>query len=568
MKQFIFSGLKSLVFLFFLIFMGQTAAQDQNSRSPNRPANNKKPNILVIMGDDVGWFNIGAYHRGIMSGKTPNLDRLAKEGMLFTDYYAEASCTAGRANFITGELPIRTGLTTVGQAGADVGIPKEACTIATALKEQGYATAQFGKNHLGDLNKYLPTVHGFDEYFGYLYHLDAMSDPYWFDYPQDWIDKTGPRNLIHSWATDFDDPTEQPRWGRIGKQKIQDEGPLAPFPNMKDRQNWQEGRKAKYDMETFDEVLVEASKGFMDKAKQDGKPFFLWHNTTRMHVFTYLSPKYQALMNSKTNYNVEEAGMAQLDDSVGALLKHLEDIGEADNTIVIFTTDNGAEVFTWPDGGMTPFRATKGTVFEGGFRVPCIVRWPGHVKPGTIENGIFSGLDWFPTLLAAAGNPDITKQLLDGVKLGDRSYKNHLDGYNQISLLNGKGPSARHEIFYFGGAQLGAIRIDDFKFQFFQQPWGWPGEKLVTDMPTIVNLRQDPFERTPSVRGESINHMAGGYMNDFFAREFWRFVVVQKAVERLAGTALEYPPMQDPASFNLSAVKTKIDEMMKSHEGQ
>ncbi|CDR34230.1 arylsulfatase [Criblamydia sequanensis] len=568
MKQFIFSGLKSLIFLFFLIFVGQTTAQDQNSRSPNRPSSNKKPNILVIMGDDVGWFNIGAYHRGIMSGKTPNLDRLAKEGMLFTDYYAEASCTAGRANFITGELPIRTGLTTVGQAGADVGIPKEACTIATALKELGYATAQFGKNHLGDLNKFLPTVHGFDEYFGYLYHLDAMSDPYWFDYPEDWIDKTGPRNLIHSWATDFDDPTEQPRWGRIGKQKIQDEGPLAPFPNMKDRQNWQEGRKAKYDMETFDEVLVEASKGFMDKAKQEGKPFFLWHNTTRMHVFTYLSPKYQALMNSKTNYNVEEAGMAQLDDSVGALLKHLEDIGEADNTIVIFTTDNGAEVFTWPDGGMTPFRATKGTVFEGGFRVPCIVRWPGHVKPGSIENGIFSGLDWFPTLLAAAGNPDITKQLLDGVQLGDRSYKNHLDGYNQISLLNGKGPSARHEIFYFGGAQLGAIRIDDFKFQFFQQPWGWPGEKIVTDMPTIVNLRQDPFERTPSVRGESINHMAGGYMNDFFAREFWRFVVVQKAVERLAATALEYPPMQDPASFNLSAVKTKIDEMMKSHEGK
>lgn len=568
MKQFIFSGLKSLVFLFFLIFIGQTAAQDPNPRSPNRPSSNKKPNILVIMGDDVGWFNIGAYHRGIMSGKTPNLDRLAKEGMLFTDYYAEASCTAGRANFITGELPIRTGLTTVGQAGADVGIPKEACTIATALKELGYATAQFGKNHLGDLNKFLPTVHGFDEYFGYLYHLDAMSDPYWFDYPEDWIDKTGPRNLIHSWATDFDDPTEQPRWGRIGKQKIQDEGPLAPFPNMKDRQNWKEGRKAKYDMETFDEVLVEASKRFMDKAKQDGKPFFLWHNTTRMHVFTYLSPKYQALMNSKTNYNVEEAGMAQLDDSVGALLKHLEDIGEADNTIVIFTTDNGAEVFTWPDGGMTPFRATKGTVFEGGFRVPCIVRWPGHVEPGTIENGIFSGLDWFPTLLAAAGNPDITKQLLNGVKLGDRSYKNHLDGYNQISLLNGKGPSLRHEIFYFGGAQLGAIRIDDFKFQFFQQPWGWPGEKLVTDMPTIVNLRQDPFERTPSVRGESINHMAGGYMNDFFAREFWRFVVVQKAVERLAGTALEFPPMQDPASFNLSAVKTKIDEMMKSHEGQ
>lgn len=527
----------------------------------------KKPNILVIMGDDIGWFNIGAYHRGIMSGKTPNLDKLANEGMLFTDYYAEASCTAGRANFITGELPIRTGLTTVGQAGADVGLPDEACTIATALKELGYATGQFGKNHLGDLNKYLPTVHGFDEYFGYLYHLDAMSDPYWFDYPQDWIDKTGPRNLVHCWATDVDDPTVQPRWGKIGKQKIVDEGPLAPFPDMKDMQNWQVGRKAKYDMETFDEVLVKSSNAFMDKAKADGKPFFLWHNTTRMHVFTYLSPKYQAMMNSTTNYNVEEAGMAQLDDSVGQLLKHLEDIDEADNTIVIFTTDNGAEVFTWPDGGMTPFRATKGTVFEGGFRVPCIVRWPGHVKGGTVENGIFSGLDWFPTLLAAAGNTDITNQLLKGAKLGDRTYKNHLDGYNQLDLLKGKAPSARHEIFYFGGAQLGAIRIDNFKFQFFQQPWGWPGEKLTTDMPTIVNIRQDPFERTPNSRGESLNNMGGGYMNDFYARQFWRFVAVQKEVGKLAMTAIDYPPMQAPASFNLSAIKAKIDEMLKQHQG-
>lgn len=527
----------------------------------------KKPNILVIMGDDIGWFNIGAYHRGIMSGKTPNLDKLANEGMMFTDYYAEASCTAGRANFITGELPIRTGLTTVGQAGADIGIPAEACTIATALKAQGYATGQFGKNHLGDLNKFLPTVHGFDEYFGYLYHLDAMSDPYWFDYPQEWIDIYGPRNLVHCWATDVDDPTEQPRWGRIGKQKIVDEGPLAPFPDMKDMQNWQVGRKAKYDMQTFDEVLVKSSIDFMDKAKADGKPFFLWHNTTRMHVFTYLSPKYQALMNSKTNYGLEEAGMAQMDDCIGQLLKHLEEMGEADNTIVIFTTDNGAEVFTWPDGGMTPFRATKGTVFEGGFRVPCIARWPGKIKPGTVENGIFSGLDWFPTLLAAAGNSNITNQLLNGVKLGDRTYKNHLDGYNQISLLQGKGPSARHEIFYFGGAELGAIRIDDFKFQFYQQPWGWPGEKLTTDMPTIVNLRQDPFERTPSIRGESLNNLGGGYMNSFYAREFWRFVMVQKEVANLAKTAIDFPPMQKPASFNLSAVKAKIDAVIEQHAG-
>jgi arylsulfatase A-like enzyme len=528
----------------------------------------RKPNILVIMGDDVGWFNIGAYHRGIMSGKTPSLDKLAAEGMMFTDYYAEASCTAGRANFITGELPLRTGLTTVGQAGADVGIPDEAVTLATALKSLGYATGQFGKNHLGDLNKYLPTVHGFDEYFGYLYHLDAMSDPYWFDYPQDWIDKYGPRNLVHSWATDKDDPTVEPRWGRIGKQKIVDEGPLAPFPNMADRQNWQQGRNAKYDMESFDEALVEHSKRFMDEAKKQGKPFFIWHNTTRMHVFTYLPPKYQALMDAKNNYNVEEAGMAQMDDAAGALLKHLDEIGEANNTIVIFTTDNGAEVFTWPDGGMTPFRATKGTVFEGGFRVPAIIRWPGKVKPGSVENGIFSGLDWLPTLTAAAGNPNITEQLLKGVKLGDRTYKNHLDGYNQLDLLLGTGPSVRHEIFYFGGPHLGAIRIDDFKFQFFQQPYGWPGEKTTTDMPTIVNLRQDPFERTPSLRGESLNESGGGYMNSFMAREFWRFVMVQKKVAELAETAVEFPPMQAPATFNLDAIKREIQEKLKGHEGE
>src|SRR5271167_826064 len=528
----------------------------------------KKPNILVIMGDDVGWFNVGAYHRGIMSGKTPNLDKLAADGMMFTDYYAEASCTAGRANFITGELPIRTGLTTVGLPGADVGMPDQAVTIAAILKEQGYETAQFGKNHLGDLNKFLPTLHGFDEFFGYLYHLDAMSDPYWHDYPQDWIDKTGPRDIVHSWATDVDDPTVMPRWGVVGKQKIVDEGPLAPWKNMSDLQGWQKGRPAKYDMDTFDEVLVEKSNGFMDKAKKDGKPFFIWHNTARMHVWTTLSPKYKAMMNPDSKYGEEDAGMAQMDDCIGALMKHLDDIGEADNTIVVFSTDNGAEVFTWPDGGMTPFKGTKGTAFEGGFRVPAIIRWPGHVKPGSVENGIFSGLDWFPTLTAAAGNPNITDQLLKGVKLGDRTYKNHLDGYNQMALLTGTGPSARHELFYFAGPHLGAIRIDDFKFQFIQQPWGWPGEKITTDMPSIVNIRQDPFERVSDLRGESTNSGAFGYGNEFFAREFWRFVVVQQTVGKLALTAVDYPPMQDPATFNLDAIKAKIQEMMRAHEAQ
>lgn len=559
MRQKAFRFLALLTGFAALLSMSSQAIAQENGKKPNanEKKSNTKPNILVIMGDDIGWFNIGAYHQGIMSGKTPNLDKLAAQGMRFTDYYAEASCTAGRANFITGELPIRTGLTTVGQAGADVGIPAEACTLATALKAQGYATGQFGKNHLGDLNKYLPTLHGFDEFHGYLYHLDAMSDPYWYSYPKDpaFRAKYGPRNVIHCWATDNDDETEQPRWGKIGKQRIVDDGPLPPHP--------MEG--VKYNMETFDDVLLQDSFAFMEKAKKDGKPFFLWHNPTRMHVWTFLSEKYKNMMNSETNFGLEEAGMAQLDDIVGALMKKLDELGLAENTIVIFTTDNGAEVFTWPDGGMTPFRMSKGTIYEGGFRVPCIIRWPGKIKPGTIENGIFSGLDWFPTLLAAADNPNISEQLKQGVKLGERTYKNHLDGYNQMDLLTGKGASKRHEIFYFGGAELGAVRIDNFKFQFYDQPDGWPGPKVTLDMPLLYNIRQDPFERTPI---QNLGQGSGDYMNGFYAREFWRFVFVQDVVAKLGATAIDFPPMQDPASFNLAEVKRKIDAAIKAHQGQ
>ncbi|MEY9599585.1 arylsulfatase A-like enzyme [Bradyrhizobium japonicum] len=364
-RDLLLSG-SSLVAASALSAVGLTTTAQAQQQPAAPAAAGRRPNILVIMGDDVGWFNIGAYHRGIMSGKTPNLDKLASEGMMFTDYYAEASCTAGRANFITGELPIRTGLTTVGQAGADVGIPAQAATLATALKEQGYATGQFGKNHLGDLNKYLPTLHGFDEFFGYLYHLDAMSDPYWYSFPIDekYYNTYGPRSVIHSFATDTEDSTEMPRWGKIGKQRIIDEGPLPPFPDMSNVPNMHDlpFLKPKYDMTTFDEVLVKASTDFMSKAKREGKPFFVWHNTTRMHVWTFLSKKYSSMQNSQTNYGLEEAGMTQMDDSIGALMKHLDDIGEANNTILIFTTDNGAEVFTWPDGGMTPFKNTKGTV--------------------------------------------------------------------------------------------------------------------------------------------------------------------------------------------------------------
>jgi arylsulfatase len=533
-------------------------------------AQQQRPNIIFIMGDDVGWFNIGAYHQGIMSGKTPNLDRLASEGMRFTDYYAEASYTAGRANFITGELPIRTGMTTVGQAGADVGLPAQAPTIATALKSMGYATGQFGKNHLGDLNKYLPCVHGFEEFFGYLYHLDAMSDPYWYSYPTDPAirNAVGPRNLVHCTASDTDDPTVDPRWGKVGKQKIVDEGPLAPGPGI--------GRTpyggadegvgdAKYDMTTFDEVLVNKSVDFMKKAKDAGKPFFLWHNTTRMHVWTFLSAKYKAMMNPETNYGMEEAGMAQLDDSVGALLKGLDDLGIADNTIVVFSTDNGAEVFTWPDGGMTPFRATKGTIYEGGFRVPAIVRWPGKVPAGKVENSMMSGLDWFPTFVAAAGNPNIVDELKAGKQLGDQTYKFHLDGYNQSDLLTSKGPSKRHEIWYFAESRLGALRLDEFKYRFIDQPEGWPGPKVEINMPILTNIKQDPFERTPIT---GLLEGAPTYMNDFLAREFWRFVYVQQKVGELATTAIDFPPMQKGASFNLAAVKEQIEAAIaKGHPG-
>jgi arylsulfatase len=504
----------------------------------------KKPNIVVIMGDDIGMWNIGAYHRGMMAGRTPNLDKLAKGGMLFTDYYAEASCTAGRANFITGELPIRTGMTTVGQAGAKIGIPAEACTIATALKAQGYATGQFGKNHLGDLNEFLPTVHGFDEFFGYLYHLDAMEDPAHPAYPQELLNVVGPRNMVHCWATDVDDPTEMPRWGKIGKQKIEDAGTLYPKR-----------------METVDDEILDLTLKFMDKAKAANKPFFVWLNPTRMHIVTHLSPKYEALRTSENGWSEEEAGMAQIDDIVGSVMQYLKDNGFDDNTIVVFTTDNGTEAFTWPDGGQTPFAQCKGTVMEGGFRVPCLLRWPGHVPADSVQNGIFSGMDWFPTFLAAAGDPDITNKLLKGVKIGDRTYKNHLDGYNQLDAITGKGASARHEIWYFGESTLGAVRIDDYKYRFIDQPQGWLGVKGHVDVPFLINLRLDPFERTGWPE-DGTKQGSQAYF-DWFKYEFWRFVFVQQQVAKLAQTAIEYPPMQRGASFNLEALKAELAKKME-----
>lgn len=529
----------SLAVLVFSLFAQGRVAQAEG-----------KPNIIVIMGDDVGWFNIGAYHQGMMAGRTPNLDRLAVEGMRFTDYYAEASCTAGRANFITGEIPIRTGLTTVGQAGATIGMPDEAPTIATALKALGYETGQFGKNHLGDRNQFLPTVHGFDEFWGYLYHLDAMEDPFQPTYPQNLKDKVGPRNLLHTWATNTDDPTVDPRWGKVGKQKIEDEGPLPPHPVQ----------GIKYNMETVDEVILDHTLQFIDKSKADGKPFFIWLNPTRMHVFTHLSPKYEAMRTAENGWTVEEAGMAQLDDIVGGVMQKLKDSGLEDNTIVVFTTDNGAENFSWPDGGQTPFAGGKGTVLEGGFRVPCIIRWPGHVPAGKVENGIMSGLDWFPTFLAAAGDPNIIDELKQGKQLGDRTYKVHLDGYNQSDLITGKGPSARHEIFYFAEGTLGAVRVDDYKYRFIDQPGGWLGNTVKVDWPILTDLRLDPFERT-STPAQSM------FQANWFGNEFWRFVLVQQVVGQAAQTFIEFPPMQKGASFNLEQVKEELQKKAKQAQG-
>ena len=430
-------------------------------------AQDKKPNILFIMGDDIGMWNIGAYHRGLMAGRTPNLDKLAKEGMLFTDYYAEASCTAGRANFIIGELPIRTGMTTVGQA-----VPRSASQPRLAR------SPPHSKRRATPPVSSAKIISAISMSSCPLSTASTSSSATSITSTR-WKTRRIPTTRRICWtrsarATWFiagppitDDPTVMPRWGKIGKQKIEDAGTLYPER-----------------MKTVDDEIRDLAFKFIDKAKTDNKPFFCWLNPTRMHIVTHLSDKYEKMRNSENGWSEEEAGMAQLDDDVGLVMQKLKDIGVDDNTIVVFTTDNGTELFTWPDGGTTPFAQCKGTVMEGGFRVPCILRWPGHVPADSVQNGIFSGLDWFPTFLAAAGNPNITDQLLKGVKLGDRTYKNHLDGYDQMAAITGKGPSARHEIFYLGESTVGAVRIDDYKYRFIDQPNGWLGAKTQWTFPT------------------------------------------------------------------------------------
>ena len=496
----------------------------------------KKPNILVIMADDIGIWNISAYHRGMMGGQTPNIDRIAREGALFTDYYGQQSCTAGRAAFIIGQHPFRTGLLKVGMPGAKQGLQHSDPTIAELLKPHGYATAQIGKNHLGDRNEYLPTLHGFDEFYGNLYHLNAEEEPEDPDYPKapdypNFRKNFGPRGLLDCKATNEDDPTEDPRFGRVGKQTIKDTGPIT--------------RKR---METVEEELLARSLDFMDRTVKAGKPFFLWHNTTRMHAFTRLSPKWE----NKSGHGLYADGMMELDHVVGELLKKLDDLGIADNTIVLFTSDNGAEIMTWPDGGNTPFKGEKGTTWEGGMRVPGLVRWPGVIKPGTIFNEVMSQEDWLPTFLAAAGDPNVKENLKQGIKVGDKTFKNHLDGYNFLPFFKGEETkSPRREIFYFDdNASLNAIRVNDWKIHFKIMEGNLAEATLKPlNMPQVINLRQDPFERFPKE-----SHMYFRWWGD----KLWTFVPAQVIVGQFLQTFREFPPSQKSGSFSVDHVLDQL----------
>jgi len=502
------------------------------------------PNIVMIMTDDVGTWNISAYHRGMMGGRTPNIDRIAKEGALFTDYYAQQSCTAGRAAFILGQTPFRTGLLKVGLPAAKQGVQDKDPTIAELLKSHGYATAQIGKNHLGDRNEYLPTVHGFDEFYGILYHLNAMEEPYEADYPKrpEFHARFGPRNIVDSNASDKDDPAVDPRWGRVGKQTIADGGPLPPHPGM--------DPKAKVSMETVDEELVRRSLNFIDRSVKAGKPFFLWHNSTRMHVWTHLSPKWK----DKSGYGLYADGMMELDWEVGELLKKLDELGIADNTIVLFTSDNGAEIFSWPDGGNHPYRGEKGTTFEGGFRVPMLAKWPGTIKPGTIVNEIMAAEDWMPTLLAAAGDPNVKEKLLKGMKVGDKTFKNHLDGYNFLPYFKGEVAKApRREFFYFtDNADLAALRYNDWKISFKTIEGNlFTGKEDSTNVPLVTNLRQDPWER---YQYESMLY------GRWWGEKLWTMIPAVAVVGQFLATFKDYPPSQKSGSLSIEAALRSLEQ--------
>ncbi|WP_407183569.1 arylsulfatase [Bradyrhizobium centrosematis] len=517
------------------------------SAAPTTPAvsSGRKPNVLVIFGDDIGQTNLSAYSLGLMGYRTPNIDRIAKEGMMFTDYYAEQSCTAGRSSFITGQCTLRTGLSKVGIPGSTIGLQPRDVTIAELLKPMGYATGQFGKNHLGDRNEFLPTVHGFDEFFGNLYHLNAEEDPESFTYPQDPAVKAqiAPRGVLKCKASDRDDPTTHPRWGKVGKQTIEDTGPLT-----------------KKRMETIDDETSAAAIDFIQRQSRSNMPFFCWYNATRMHFRTHVRADHRDKpgLTARTEY---ADGMIEHDDTVGRILKAIDDLGIANDTIVLYTTDNGPHQNSWPDAGTTPFRSEKNTNWEGAFRVPCMIRWPGRIQAGSVSNEIVSGLDWMPTLLAAAGDPDITQKLLTGHKIGERTFKVHLDGFNQLPYITGQQErGARKEYVYFNDdGDLVALRVENWKIVFEEQRangtlriWAEPFTKL--RMPKFFDLRSDPYERA-----------------DITSNSYYDWILSNPApvlfgppvVAKFLATFKEFPPSQRPQSFSIDQI---VEKMQKSFE--
>ena len=503
-----------------------------------------KPNILIIWGDDIGWFNISAYNHGLMGYRTPNIDRIAKEGAMYTDWYGQQSCTAGRAAFITGQSPIRTGLTKVGLPGATLGLQAEDPTIAELLKPLGYATGQFGKNHLGDRNEFLPTAHGFDEFFGNLYHLNAEEEPELPDYPKDpaFLKQFGPRGVLHCVATDKDDPTTDPRWGRVGKQTIKDTGPLT-----------------KKRMETVDEEITSAALGWMEKQAKANKPFFLWYNSTAMHFRTHLADKNRG----KSGQDDYSDRMVTHDEQIGEMLDKLDELGIADNTLVMYSTDNGPENDTWPDGANTPFRSQKDTNWEGAWRVPAFIRWPGKIKAGSVLNGIVSHQDMLPTLLAAAGDPDVSKKLLNGYTAGAKTFKVHIDGVNVLPYLTGEVKESPRQSFFYvsddGGVM--AVRAGDYKLVFEEQRatstavWSDPMVKL--RLPLIFSLRRDPFERA--------NVNSNVYW-DWMINHVPQLYQCQALVAAQIQNYVMYPPRQKAASFNLDAVMAQLGPAIAAYK--
>jgi arylsulfatase A-like enzyme len=509
------------------------------------PASGKKPNILVIFGDDIGQSNISAYTFGLMGYRTPNIDRIAREGMMFTDYYADQSCTAGRSSFITGQATLRTGLSKVGIPGATVGLQTRDATIAEMLKPLGYATGQFGKNHLGDRNEFLPTVHGFDEFYGNLYHLNAEEEPEQRTYPRDPAFRAayGPRGVLRCKASDRDDPTVDPRFGKVGKQTIEDTGALT-----------------KKRMETIDDETSAAAIDYIQRQARANQPFFCWFNSTRMHFRTHVREEHRSPpgLTAKTEY---ADGMVEHDGHVGLLLKALDDLNIANDTIVIYTTDNGPHENSWPDGANSPFRSEKTTNWEGGYRVPCMMRWPGRIAPGSVSNEIISSLDWFPTLMAAAGDTDIKGKLLTGYNAGAKTFKVHLDGYNQLPHLTGQQErSARKEFIYFNDdGDLVALRYENWKLVFEEQRapgtllvWAEPFTKL--RLPKMFDLRSDPYERAD---------ITSNTCYDWLLSQGYVIVAAQAVVGDFLSSFKDYPPSQRAQSFSIDQIVEKMQNSLQ-----